>query len=122
MHIKKKKWTGITLTKTAQKYFYNLIQKEKNIIGIKIEVKKSGCAGFRYQLSFLKTHHLKHESEFYIYENKYIKIYIPNKYMVWLDKTHIDYVTTDGINMYIKFINPIINKYCGCGDSFHITC
>lgn len=121
MHIIKNIWQGITITKTAQQYFYHLMQKKKNIIGIKIKIKKSGCAGFKYCLSFINNQHKKNENNFYIYQNKYIKIYIPVKYMLWLDKTKIDYVTTDGINMHIKFINPKINEYCGCGDSFHIV-
>ncbi|CAL4042205.1 Protein SufA [Buchnera aphidicola (Takecallis arundicolens)] len=120
MHITKNTWKGITITQTAQQYFYSLIKNKKNIIGIKIEIKKSGCAGFRYDLSFINNENKNNENNFYIYQNKYIKIYIPVKYMFWLDKTKIDYVTADGINMCIKFINPKINEYCGCGDSFHI--
>lgn len=116
----KKKWFGITVTKTAEKYFYNLIKNDKLIIGIQIDIKKSGCAGFKYHLSIIKQNTKKDENNFYIYKKNNINIYIPMEYMLLIDKTEIDFVTTDGINMHIKFNNPNIDEYCGCGNSFHI--
>ncbi|QCI27094.1 iron-sulfur cluster assembly accessory protein [Buchnera aphidicola] len=115
-----KKWIGIKLTKLAQKYFTNLIHKNKNTIGIKINIKKSGCAGFKYNLLLININNQKEINKSYIYIKNNIKIYIPITDMPFIDGTIIDFITTDGINMNIQFNNPQINEYCGCGSSFYI--
>lgn len=120
MNMIKKKWIGITVTEAAEKYFYNLLHSNTFTIGIQIHIKKSGCAGFRYHLSLISKHNMIHENDFYIYKKNNIKIYIPIKNMLLMDKTKIDFVTTDGINMNITFNNPNIDVYCGCGESFNI--
>ncbi|QCI25888.1 iron-sulfur cluster assembly accessory protein [Buchnera aphidicola] len=116
----KKKWSGITITNAAEKYLDHLIKKNNNCIGIQINIKKSGCAGFRYNLSLIKHKYSEDKSSFYVYCKNNINIYISFQDMLLMDKTEIDFVTTDGINMHIKFNNPNIHTYCGCGDSFSI--
>ncbi|CAL4318931.1 iron-sulfur cluster assembly accessory protein [Buchnera aphidicola] len=119
-NINQKKWKGISLTQTAYKKIKNLIKKHQNIKGIQINIKKSGCAGFRYYLSLIYLETQINKKNFYIYQNQDAKIYIKNENMKLIDGTKIDFVESDGINMSFKFNNPQAKESCGCGESFNI--
>ncbi|CAL4318870.1 iron-sulfur cluster assembly accessory protein [Buchnera aphidicola] len=116
----KNEWSGITITKLAKKYLKSIIKKKKNIQAIEIKIKKSGCAGFKYSLSLLTNSQKKNIQKYYVYNQDNIVIYIPEKYMYIMDKTKIDFIKKDGINMSITFMNDKIKRFCGCGDSFYI--
>lgn len=116
--IKKTIWKGISLDRETQKYFQKLIQKKNNIAGIQIKIKKSGCAGFKYYLSLITTQEIKKIENFYLYNKNQINIYIKYEDMHIIDGTKIKFIKNDGINMSIKFDNPKVNEFCGCGESF----
>jgi len=115
----KNKWTGITITKLAIQYIKSII-KNYDIQIIKIDIKKSGCAGFRYDFSLINYYDIKNHQKYYIYEKEKIRVYIPIKYMPIFDKTEIDLIIQNDMNKSIKFNNPKIKEFCGCGDSFYI--
>lgn len=110
-------WRGITLTDSAVKHILQLINDDTNhnMLGLKITIKKSGCAGFSYNIN--KAFSL--EKECITYERNGAKLFIPFTSMPFIDGSELDYVQT-GLSYSFKFKNPTIQYSCGCGESFGI--
>ncbi len=108
-------WQGVTLTLSAAEQISNLIAGKANILGLRLGVKKSGCAGFAYDLS-LAEEDAKTDTDF-IYESEGARVYVPQDAIAYIDGTQIDYVS-EGINKVFKFNNPKAANSCGCGESF----
>ncbi|QCI18112.1 iron-sulfur cluster assembly accessory protein [Buchnera aphidicola (Aphis nasturtii)] len=112
-------WKGIEITKSAIKQILFLISLQKNNKGIKLSIKKSGCAGFRYQIELInnETQSKAEDNIIFFYEN--ILIHIAKKDIPFLDGIKIDFVKNN-INKIFKFYNSKLDKFCGCGESFSI--
>ncbi|MDQ1237572.1 MAG: Fe-S cluster assembly protein [Wigglesworthia glossinidia] len=102
------------LTDTAVKKIKQLIIKDQSILGIRILLKKSGCAGWSY---FMSTVFKFVENDF-IYEYKGIKICTPKKFLPLINKIELDYIKT-GLNHKFVFNNPNVKNTCGCGKSIN---
>lgn len=115
-------WKKISITDSAIKQILFLINLDSNNEGIKLGIKKSGCAGFRYTMKLVKNSKLKKEKDkntisfFY----KKILIYISLKEMPFLEGIKIDFVKNN-INKIFKFYNSKLDNFCGCGESFSIN-
>lgn len=109
------RWNGLTLTNAAAFQILKLINQSPNILGLKINIKKSGCAGFSYFLEkviSLNQHDL-------MYEYNGAKLFVPLHIMPFIDGTEVDYIR-EGLNYTFKFNNPKVQLFCGCGESFNI--
>ncbi|RXJ71757.1 Fe-S cluster assembly scaffold SufA [Veronia nyctiphanis] len=109
-------WKGLTLTDKAAKRIKKLIDDDNQIIGLRLNVKPSGCAGFAYALSFAKDEPIKGDLEF-IYQGA--SIFVPEKAMPYLDGTEVDFIS-EGLNQMFKYNNPNVENACGCGESFNV--
>lgn len=108
-------WNGLTLTDTAVSQILQLINKNPDILGLKINIKKSGCAGFSYIIEKV----ISSEKNDLIYEKKGAKLFVPLNIMPFVDGTELDYIQ-DGLSFMFKFNNPQAQFSCGCGESFNI--
>ncbi|QCI26651.1 iron-sulfur cluster assembly accessory protein [Buchnera aphidicola (Thelaxes californica)] len=116
-------WNIITVTQPAYEYIYSIIKKnEKNNIGILINIKKSGCAGFKYTFELI----YKNSNKNFFSEQKNKKIiikkinfFIPLKICKIIEGTTID-IVQQGLNKQIKILNPKTQSTCGCGESFEM--
>lgn len=108
-------WQGITLTDKAIKQIIYLSSKYPNVKGIKLGVKKSGCAGLGYTMEIVKTPNQKDLKFSYQGAN----LYVSKTSMPYIDGTEVDYAY-DGLNQSFKFKNPKSQHFCGCGESFSI--
>jgi Fe-S cluster assembly protein SufA len=106
-------WQGLTITCSAAKQINHLIANNKTLQGMRLGVKKSGCAGFAYDLAFA----VAGESYDYFYETDGAKVFVPQDAMPYVDGTVVDYVS-EGVNKLFKFDNPRATDACGCGESF----
>lgn len=80
---------------------------------IRLSIKKGGCSGLSYNISFEKEKN--HNDQ--IFEEKNIKIIINKNDLIYLDGIKIEYADTiNGKGFYFK--NPNAAKTCGCGSSF----
>lgn len=117
-----KKWKGISITESAIKQIIFLINLNSDNKGIRLKIKKSGCAGFRYTMELVKFSDLKNQSNeqeiTFLYEN--ILIYIFYQDMPLLEGIKIDFIKNN-INKVFKFYNTKLEKFCGCGESFSIN-
>ncbi|ANZ22355.1 hypothetical protein ATN01_00600 [Buchnera aphidicola (Diuraphis noxia)] len=119
---KKNEWKGISITKNAIKQILFLIESHSDNKGIRLSIKKSGCAGFRYTMTLIKKSESKKEKNkkeiTFFYQNIFICVY--SNEMSLLEGIEIDFVKNN-INKIFKFTNPKIERFCGCGESFSIS-
>ncbi|MXP67429.1 Fe-S cluster assembly scaffold SufA [Pantoea sp. Aalb] len=108
-------WKGLTLTKAAAKHIVDLIDKNPQYKGLRLSIKKSGCAGFGYILNLIKNPSDK-DLEFSQFG---AKLFVPLQAMPFIDGTELDYVR-EGLNQILRFNNPKAYHTCGCGESFGI--
>lgn len=108
-------WEGVTLTQPAARQILNLISKNPSMLGLRLGVKKSGCAGFSYILDLVQTP-LGDDLQF---TDHGAIVFISPLAMPFIDGTEIDYIQ-EGLNQLFKFNNPKAKYACGCGDSFDI--
>ena len=119
--MNKNTWKNISITKDALKQILFLINLSSDNIGVRISIKKSGCAGFRYTMKLVKSSDFNKEKDkkeiSFLYEG--ILIYMSSKDIPFLEGIKIDFVKNK-INKIFKFYNAKLEKFCGCGESFAI--
>lgn len=108
-------YCSLIITKAAIQQISKLMASDTKMLGLKIDIKISGCAGYSYVIEKVTAL----EKNTLTYEYNGVKIYIPTKIVKLIDGTEIDYVTED-LKCMFKFNNPQIRFSCGCGDSFNI--
>lgn len=108
-------WKGIKLTDQAAKQIIFICSKNSQIKGLKLGIKTSGCAGFKYIIETVIQPN-KDDIKFSYHE---ANLYVSPNSMPYIDGIEIDYVK-DGLNQLFKFNNPKSQHLCGCGESFSI--
>lgn len=111
------KWQGITITKDAIKQILFLINLDPHGKGIRLSIKKSGCAGFRYTMTLERNKKLQKKEMTFFYQN--ILVYISHQDVPFFNGVKIDFIKKN-INKVFTFYNSKLDKFCGCGESFSI--
>ena len=106
---------AITLTEAAAKHVKNFLSNRGKGIGVRLDVRTSGCSGMAYVLEFADDV----EDEDLVFENHGVKVVINPKSLVYLDGTEVDFAK-EGLNEGFKFNNPNVKDSCGCGESFTV--
>ncbi|HXW73034.1 MAG TPA: iron-sulfur cluster assembly accessory protein [Methylocella sp.] len=86
------------------------------IVGLRIGIKKGGCAGMSYTLDLAEE--AKPGDE--VIESQGVKILIAPKDLMFLLGTKLDFETTP-LQASFTFHNPNQTGSCGCGESVSIT-
>lgn len=114
--------TPITLTEYAKKHFAKLLEYNNNQI-VFFGVKKSGCAGFAYNLKTIDKKEIINsklgEVNGQFYNVNGIPFFITDDAIPTINNTEIDY-KKEGLNYIVKFNNPNVQNSCGCGVSFNV--
>jgi iron-sulfur cluster assembly accessory protein len=105
----------ITITPSAAKHFSGILKKYPDAVGIRLGIKPSGCAEYRYMVDVARNV----DSEDTIIETQGIKIVINKDALAKIDDTEVDY-ETQGLNSMLVFHNPHAENACGCGESFSL--
>lgn len=105
----------ITLTPPAVERLKQLMDKNPDMIGMRIGVRTRGCNGLSYTLEYVKEKQKFDE----MVEQNGVKVFIDSKAQLTLLGTEMDYVT-DILSSEFVFHNPNIKGTCGCGESFQI--
>ncbi|MEA9391095.1 Fe-S cluster assembly scaffold SufA [Acerihabitans sp. TG2] len=111
--LKENIWQGLTLSENAAGQIRHLMEQNSAMLGLRLGVKPSGCAGFGYVLDVVTG---PSEDEL-VYERDGARLLVPLKAMPFIDGTEVDYVQ-EGLNHVFKFNNPKAQHACGCGESF----
>ncbi|AHF74158.1 Iron binding protein SufA for iron-sulfur cluster assembly [Candidatus Sodalis pierantonius str. SOPE] len=106
-------WRGLTITDSAAHQIRRLVENDPAMLGLRLSVKQSGCAGFGYVVEKAT----QSEDSDRVYEHDGARLYVPLKAMPFIDGTELDYVQ-EGLNHVFKFNNPKAQHVCGCGESF----
>lgn len=92
-------------------------------------VKPSGCAGFEYRIELMKksppssVDDCADVTSAYYYANGWhtvqkdsITFMIPKDQWMYFEKATLD-LHIDGFNKFLKWVNPLEESACGCGES-----
>ena len=86
------------------------------VSGLRVGVKKGGCAGMEYTMEYAANAQPGDET----IEDKGVTIFIEPKAVLFLLGTEMDY-RTDKFSAGFVFHNPNQTSSCGCGESVAIT-
>ena len=86
------------------------------IVGIRVGVKKGGCAGIEYTMQYAESFGPHDE----VVEEKGVKILIEPTAILFLLGTELDF-KVDKLKAAFVFNNPNQSSACGCGESVAIT-
>ncbi len=104
---------AITLTDAAAERIRGLMAASgKDVAGLRIGIKKGGCAGMEYTLEYAKER-APHDE---LVEDKGVRILIDPSAMLFLLGTEMDY-RSDRMSSGFVFNNPNQTSACGCGES-----
>ena len=107
----------MTLTDAAAERIRALMSASgKDATGLRIGVKKGGCAGMEYTMSYAETK-APHDE---VVEDKGVRILIDPTAVLFLLGTEMDY-RSDRMTSGFVFNNPNQTGSCGCGESVSLT-
>lgn len=105
----------LTLTDAAAARVQALLAGKPAAAGLKIGVKKGGCAGMEYTLTLTET--LEKFDE--VVEEKGARVIIDPSAVLYLLGTQMDW-KVDKLSSQFVFNNPNQKSACGCGESVNI--
>ena len=112
--------TMITLTDAAVAHIQSMIKKNKNGIGFRLSIEKTGCSGYAYVPEVIEK---MIPNDLRLQQDD-LDIYIDPLAESFIHGLVIDYVSeNDAVGLKQKklvFINPNEKNRCGCGESFTI--
>ena len=104
------------VTDNAKKQITYLCQKN-NKSAVKLSVIGGGCAGFKYDWSFIDDNEINKDDEIISVDNG--KFVVDGTGVVYLAGTSIDYVE-EAFGSSFQINNPSAKSGCGCGESFGV--
>lgn len=93
-----------------------MAQKGESVAGLKIAVKKGGCAGMEYAMSWADTVGKFDE----VVEQDGARVIVDPQAVLYLLGTEMDY-RTDKLSAGFVFNNPNQKSACGCGESVELA-
>ncbi len=102
---------AVTLTPSAIRQIARLMEKQGSA-GLRIGVKKGGCAGMEYTMDYVTDVNPLDE----VVEQDGARVMIAPMAQMFLFGTEIDYQTSL-LESGFKFNNPNVAEACGCGES-----
>jgi iron-sulfur cluster assembly protein len=93
-----------------------MAQSPGAVAGLRVGVKKGGCAGMEYTMEYADKAQPGEE----VIEDNGVTIFIEPKAVLFLLGTQMDY-KTDRFSSTFVFNNPNQTSACGCGESVAIT-
>lgn len=102
---------AVTLTQAAVRQISGLMARN-NATGLRIGVKKGGCAGMEYTMDYVADVNPADE----VVDQDGARVFIAPMAQMFLIGTEIDYETSL-LESGFKFRNPNVAEACGCGES-----
>ena len=103
--------TPVTLTPAAVRQIVKLMARDE-ATGLRIGVKKGGCAGMEYTMDYVSEADPNDE----VVEQDGARVLIAPMAQMFLFGTEIDYETSL-LESGFRFLNPNVTESCGCGES-----
>ena len=102
---------AVTLTQKAVEQI-NALMEQNGHYGLRLGVKKGGCAGMEYTLDYVDEV-AQHDE---VIEQDGARVLIAPMAQMFLFGTEIDYAVSL-LEAGFKFKNPNVTESCGCGES-----
>lgn len=102
---------AVTLTPVAARQIARLMDRQGSA-GLRIGVKKGGCAGMEYTMDYVSEVNPLDE----VVEQDGARVLIAPMAQMFLIGTEIDY-EVDLLHAGFRFRNPNVTEACGCGES-----
>ena len=102
---------AVTMTPAAARQIARLMQRQGSQ-GLRIGVKKGGCAGMEYTMDYVSEINPMDETV----EQDGARVMIAPMAQMFLIGTEIDYETSL-LEQGFRFRNPNVAEACGCGES-----
>jgi len=107
----------LTLTDAAAQRVKSIMaSKGPSVAGLKIGVKKGGCAGMEYTMEWAESAGKFDE----VVEQDGARVIIDPQAVLYLLGTEMDY-KVDKLSAQFVFNNPNQSSACGCGESVNLT-
>jgi iron-sulfur cluster assembly protein len=107
------KFQVMTLTDAAADRVRGLVENsDKNAIGLRVGIKKGGCAGMEYTMDLVDEPKAGDD----IIEDKGAKLFVDPSAVLFLLGTKMDFEVTKFRSGFV-FKNPNEVSACGCGES-----
>jgi len=106
----------MTMTPAAVSRISALMSGNPNALGLKIGVKKGGCAGMEYTMTVAEEKGAHDE----VVEQDGAVLLIEPSAIIYLLGTEMDY-KTDKLASQFVFNNPNQRSACGCGESVNLV-
>lgn len=106
----------MTLTDAAAGRIRQIMDAKPGVVGLKVGVKKGGCAGMEYTMSWADSVSKFDE----VVEDKGVRVLIDPMAIMYLIGTEMDY-KTDKLSSQFVFNNPNQLSACGCGESVELV-
>lgn len=105
----------VTITPQAADKIRELMQEEKDTVGLRVYVRGGGCHGYQYGMSFES----KLSDDDTVIEKGDVSVIMDSQSAPLLSGAEVDYVDSlQGSGFAIK--NPQAKTTCGCGSSFSV--
>jgi iron-sulfur cluster assembly protein len=105
----------VSLTASAAERVQSFLAKRGRGVGLRLGVKKTGCSGFAYVVSYADDI----GATDVVFEDRGVRVIVDAESLRYLDGTEIDF-SRHGLNEAFKFRNPNVRGECGCGESFNV--
>ena len=107
----------MTMTdRAAERVKSIMASKGADVVGLKVGIKKGGCAGMEYTMEWATS--LGKFDE--VVEKDGAKVIIDPKAVMYLLGTEMDYKTEKLASQFV-FTNPNQKSACGCGESVNLV-
>lgn len=105
---------SIQLTASAMSHVTNQLAARGSGLGIRIRLRKTGCAGFEYVVEYADA--VESEDRIFPIADSDYAVYVDPKTYEYVNGMIIDYGKVD-LNEGLIFNNPNVSNGCGCGKS-----
>ena len=112
----RRKLQVMTLTDAAARRVGEIMANRPDVVGLKVGVKKGGCAGMEYTMSWAESISKFDE----VVEDKGVRVLIDPMAIMYLIGTEMDF-KTDKLSSQFVFNNPNQLSACGCGESVELV-
>ncbi len=106
----------MTITDAAAARLKSIMAGKPGVVGLRLGIKKGGCAGMEYSMTWAETQERTDE----VVEDKGVKVLIEPGAVLYLIGTEMDY-KTDKMSAQFVFNNPNQKSACGCGESVNLV-